>query len=75
MTDIINGTQGDGEIETTIHLNHPDLSPHIWAMWEADEGRHLPSEYLNEPASLFDDVMKLHNKLESMREESDDDGN
>jgi hypothetical protein len=56
-----------------IHLNNPEVAYDVWVMWRADDRRHLPSEYLQEPTLLFDDVMQIENIYNALRKSTNGD--
>ena len=50
-----------------IQLNNPDLSWRVFTWMEATNWRHLPSELMDQPEWLMDDLFTLASELEVIK--------
>jgi len=61
---------GSGNLAPVLQLNNPDLSWKIFTWMEATSWRHLPSELLEQPDWLMDDLFALSADLEIIKKQT-----
>ena len=59
---------GGAGLPPIIHMNDPQAYD-IWVLWRATDRRFLPSQLLNEPAALLQDMLTLDGIYERMQEQ------
>jgi hypothetical protein len=52
-----------------IQLNHPLVAYDIWALWVATDRKFLPSQLLQEPVGLLDDMLLLDSVYATIQEQ------
>jgi hypothetical protein len=65
-----------GNIPPSLSLSNPELAYDVWVLWMATGRRFLPSQLMQEPSVMLDDILQLDglfNALKDLQQGNEDD--
>lgn len=74
MRDLVEGDSNQ-TLLPVIRLNYPEIAYDLWVLWRACDRRFLPSEIMQEPIKLLDDMLQLDGIYQNVKGLADGNNN